>query len=123
MSARSSWNQRNTGGHRPPLQLSCAFLWLKKRLECGLEFASGVFIACFPRYSHAGPKRLLSLVLQPELLIELAELIIGCHVVRIAFSDSFKFSQSFVILPELDVFQRQRVSREGIVRVVLKKAL
>src|SRR5438105_1572706 len=96
-------------------------LWLKERFECGLKLASGVFVARFRRYSDACPEYLFSFVLLSDLLIELAELIIGRHVIRIAFSDSLEFSQGFVILPELDVFQRQRVSREGIVRVVLKK--
>ena len=61
-------------------------------------------------------------MLLPELLIKLPELIVGRDVFGIGISDGFELPHCFIILPQLDVFQRQRIPQEGIVWIVFKKA-
>src|SRR5688572_4097002 len=60
---------------------------------------------------------------QAETPIELGKLEVCRDVAGVVVPDEFEFPPRVVLLAGLDVFQRERVSREGVLRILFKKSL
>jgi len=71
----------------PILEFTIRFLLrAQQSFQRGLQFASGVFVAGPRRHSDSRAKCFFRVVLLPELLIKLPELIVGCEVFGIGIS-------------------------------------
>jgi len=78
-------------------------------------------IADFRRDCDSRTKCLLSFMCLTHFYVQLSELEICCDLVRVASLDAFELPDSVVMLPQLHVFECERISRERIRRVFPQK--
>ena len=94
----------------------------QQTFQCCFQLASRVVVACLGGHGDSCAIRFFRIVLSSQLLIKLTELVISRDVFRVRVSYGLELPQRFVILSKFHVFQRECISREGIVWIVLKKA-
>src|SRR6516164_9779313 len=82
-----------------------------------------MFVAGLRRDRNSRPERLFRVMGAAQLLIQLTELEISCHVGRIFGLDRLEFPERILVLTQLVVFQRERVTRKRIIRIFGEKAL
>src|SRR4051812_20451943 len=78
-------------------------------------------VASFGRHRDAGPIGFLGVMLLPQVAIKLGELKIRSDVSRVVIADKLKLAPGIVSLSCLDVFERQRIARKGVLGILLEK--
>src|SRR5438093_11391602 len=94
MTARIPLIPGTTGAHRAP---GTGSLGAQKQFQRGFQFASGVFVAGLCGHRDCRPKYFFRVMLLPELLIKLSELIVCRDVSGTGISAGFERTRCLLI--------------------------